>query len=103
MDKLERHVEVPWESFALEVAAIADVPVSDLGPEIRLVDDLDLDSLALAELAAFIGDSYEVPGGLDEILVSAWNGLTLGQLFERISTSRVPTVGKTPATDGGRE
>lgn len=69
--------------------------------EARLVEDLGLDSLALVELASFVIDSHKESATNDELLLSAWNGLTVGQLFERIYPRRVGVDTEVP-NSGGR-
>lgn len=58
----------------------------DIEPESRLVDDLDLDSLALAELGAAMMVDAELQEDFDALLLAAWNGLTVGQFYAKCRT-----------------
>ena len=73
---------VEWDRFAGEVAAIADTPVERLRPETRLVEDLDFDSIQLAEVAVLLIADYGAEGG--GVGGRSWNGTTVGELFEEV-------------------
>ncbi|MBR8641362.1 acyl carrier protein [Streptomyces tuirus] len=48
------------ESVADIVEDISGVPADQVTPEKRLVDDLEIDSLALIEIAVAVGESFRV-------------------------------------------
>lgn len=66
------------------ISDLAEVPVASVGLKMTLVDDLNLDSFALAELAAFVADGWPDAGPIDGLLSSTWNGLTVGELITQL-------------------
>ncbi|MGW2642940.1 acyl carrier protein [Streptomyces sp. NPDC001348] len=48
------------ESVAEIVEDISGVPADQVTPEKRLVDDLEIDSLALIEIAVAVGETFQV-------------------------------------------
>jgi acyl carrier protein len=48
------------ESVAGIVEDISGVPADQVTPEKRLVDDLEIDSLALIEIAVAVGENFQV-------------------------------------------
>ncbi|MFI6055431.1 acyl carrier protein [Streptomyces violascens] len=49
-----------FESVADIVEEISGVPADQVTPEKRLVDDLEIDSLALIEIAVAVGEAFQV-------------------------------------------
>jgi len=76
-----------WEAFVAEVARLTDATPSQLLPDTRIFRDLDLDSLAVSELGAYLAIEFE-----DELLLDSksddWAELTLAELFARCTTGR---------------
>lgn len=65
-----------------EVAAIARVPVEELSTATRLVEDLDLDSMALAEVLALLADDTAVDESQIELWdQDGWTNVTLADLL----------------------
>jgi RimJ/RimL family protein N-acetyltransferase/acyl carrier protein len=71
-----------WDAFAAELAALAHAPLEVVEPGTRLVEDLALDSIALAELTASLVDTYGATRLAESLGEIAWEGLTAGALFE---------------------
>jgi acyl carrier protein len=81
------HDDDPWERFICGLAEISDRDQETITPDARVIEDLALDSLALAELIVFIDSELyarALDSGLDD---RAWEGLTVRQLYDAI----VPT------------
>ncbi|HEX8075822.1 MAG TPA: hypothetical protein VF545_12685 [Thermoleophilaceae bacterium] len=74
--------EAGWERFAAEIAQIAEVPSTEVGPEARIVEDLGYDSLALAELALVLIDDYDMEALAESLGEKTWDGVTAGQLYD---------------------
>jgi acyl carrier protein len=75
--------ERTWDELANAVAEIARVERADIGPDTRLVDDLHLDSLALAQLAVTLIVDFDMGWLSDELERRQWSGITAGELYER--------------------
>jgi acyl carrier protein len=75
--------KVSWDAFTAEIVDISLTPADRIVPDARLVQDLDLDSLALIELVVVMVDKYEltIPDDLD---AERWKDLTAGQLFDAV-------------------
>jgi acyl carrier protein len=75
--------KVSWDAFTAEIVDISLTPADRIVPDARLVQDLDLDSLALIELFVVMVDKYElaIPDDLD---AERWKQLTAGQLFDAV-------------------
>jgi acyl carrier protein len=71
------------------VAQIVDVPVGTISREVRLIEDLDADSLAVIELVTSLVNDYSLsmPNGIDP---ARWEGLTAGQLFDSVAQGSLP-------------
>lgn len=78
----ELTLEQDWILFRDELAAILRLSAQELPADAVIGDDVDLDSLALSELSAFVFDQYGVdflePGA------TAIAGITLGALHRRL-------------------
>lgn len=73
-----------WAALTDGVAAIAQVPADALAPETRIVGDLNLDSLALTELAVLLVVEF----GVDDAVLADdrdWSAVTLGELHAHVS------------------
>jgi acyl carrier protein len=73
---------VSWDEFAAAVAEIAQRPADHVTRDSLVVEDLALDSVALAELVILLLDDYEVDGLSRELEDTAWNRLPLGRIFD---------------------
>jgi len=71
-----------WEGFAAEIAAIAQRPTEEVERRLRIVEDLGLDSVALAELVLVLIDDYGMASISDDLDQRTWEGVTVGQLFD---------------------
>jgi acyl carrier protein len=76
--------EVPqtWEEFAVAVASSAHVPVDTVERDTRLDHDLDLDSLALAELIVMLIVEFDMETLADDLEGRNWSAMTVGGLYE---------------------
>jgi hypothetical protein len=79
-----------WEQFRAAVAEISSVPEDGLGCDSRLIADLQLDSLALAEVLVLLTVDFEMDGLADQLAERDWNTITLGALYEEYKSGKVP-------------
>ena len=77
-----------WEEFRARLAELAGVPVGDVTPGSRLVEDLGLDSLGVTEVAVLLLVDYELEGLSDELQRSGWEGVTAGDVYEECRGGR---------------
>ena len=77
---------VSWEGFVKEVAAIAEMPETEISPTTRVLEDLALDSLALAELGVVLVDKYDIHSLSRELEARSWDNVTVRQLYEEYLT-----------------
>jgi acyl carrier protein len=77
---------VSWEDFVTEVAAIAEVPATQITAETRVLEDLALDSLALAELGVVLVDKYDTHSLSRELETRRWDNVTVRSLYEEYLT-----------------
>lgn len=81
---------VEWAEFVGAIAEIAEIGHEGVGRESRLLEDLNLDSLALAELVALLLVELEM-GTLESDLVERdWKLVTVGELFDEYSRGVPP-------------
>lgn len=79
--------EAEWQEFADALAEIFTDSRAELKPESRLIEDLGVDSLALAELIIVLIEKYD-PARLSRRLDDrAWEEVTLGMLFQECKGS----------------
>jgi acyl carrier protein len=74
--------DLSWEEFVAEVAAIANVPESEVLPETRVLEDLALDSLALAELGVVLVDKYGTWSSSNHLEQRRWDNVTVRELYD---------------------
>jgi acyl carrier protein/RimJ/RimL family protein N-acetyltransferase len=86
---------VTWEEFLAEVASIADVDAADVHPDTRVLEDLALDSLALAELGVVLVDRYDTWSLSRELETRSWENVTVRDLYDEYLTGAPPS---TPGT-----
>lgn len=79
-----------WLSFADRLAQLTAMPAEQIDPDVEVMGGLGLDSLALAELVLVLREAYESPGRQIQLDGRNWQRITVGQLFELFSGSRVP-------------
>jgi acyl carrier protein len=80
-----------WKEFVAKVAELAAIEPDRIGPKTRIVEDLGLDSIALAELVVLLIDDYGVEplsAGLEQ---RTWEGVTVGSLFDESRDAAAPT------------
>ena len=70
-----------WRDFAIELSQIAQVESEQIKPDVRLVEDLGLDSLALTEVIVFVLERYN-PASFRQLEDRTWEGVTARQLFD---------------------
>jgi acyl carrier protein len=88
----QRHLD--WEAFARAVADVARVPAAQVGPETRLLEDLNLDSLALAELIVLLTVDLGMSKLEAELGTREWERVSLRQLFDEYQRGERPARGK---------
>jgi acyl carrier protein len=72
-----------WRQLADMVAELSAVPLAEITPESRLIEDLGLDSLALAELVVVLLEHHHGAATLaDRLEDRSWEGVSLGMLIE---------------------
>jgi broad-specificity NMP kinase len=79
--------EAEWHEFVDPLVEIFTGARAELKPESRLIEDLGVDSLALAELIIVLVERYD-PASLSRRLDErAWEEVTLGMLFQECKAS----------------
>jgi acyl carrier protein len=78
---------IGWEEFVAEVAAIAQVSASDVREDTRVLEDLALDSLALAELGVVLVDKYDSFSLSRDLETRSWVHRTVRSLYDEYLTS----------------
>lgn len=86
---IARASEEEWQAFVAKVAEIAGVEPSEVTAETRLIDDLDLDSLALTELLVEVISDHYLDDIAAELHERRWEGTTVAGLFEDIFRPRL--------------
>jgi acyl carrier protein len=71
-----------WEDFATSIALVGLVSLDAVTPDARLIEDLDLDSLALTEVVVMLMTEYDL-GTRTELERREWRGVTVGALYEQ--------------------
>jgi acyl carrier protein len=79
-----------WQEFAERIAELTGRPAELISPEARLMRDLALDSLALAELGVSLREAYERPDHPIRFEDRDWEQTTAGDLFEDCVGARRP-------------
>lgn len=74
---------------------IASADPGETPEDPRLVEDLALDSLAMAEVVVLIEEKYGATGRRVSLLTRDWRGVTVSQLYEEScrANPRVDTTG----------
>ncbi|MGO9955501.1 MAG: acyl carrier protein [Solirubrobacteraceae bacterium] len=79
---------ITWQQFAEAIAEIACVPADQVGPDTRLIADLNIDSLALVEIFAVLVTDFGMDTLAAELDDRRWEILTLGELYEEHRTGQ---------------
>jgi acyl carrier protein len=74
-----------WGTFASYVAEIAGVEPSGVRREMRLVDDLNLDSLGVTELVVLLLADFELEGLSQRLVNADWTVVTVGDIYDEYS------------------
>jgi acyl carrier protein len=77
---------ITWEEFATEVAEIAQVAAAEVGPDTKVLEDLALDSLALAELGVVLVDKYDLGTLSSDLEARSWDNVTVRALYDEYLT-----------------
>jgi Phosphopantetheine attachment site len=77
-----------WEEFRARLSELTGVPLEDVTPAARLVEDLGLDSLGITEVAVLLLVDYELDGLSDGLQRSGWDGVTAGDVYEECRGGR---------------
>jgi acyl carrier protein len=75
-----------WEDFAAQVAELVEWPPDKLLPTTRVIEDLGLDSLSLAELVVILVERYDMNGLSQTLEERVWENLTVGALYDEYLT-----------------
>jgi acyl carrier protein len=73
---------IDWEGFVDAICEVAAVDRERVGRGSRLLEDLDLDSFALAELVALLLVEFEVGTLESDLGERDWKLVTVGELFD---------------------
>jgi acyl carrier protein len=82
---------ITWEQFVAEVAEIAQVPLDSVQPDTRVLEDLALDSLALAELGVVLVDKYHTWSPTNNLETRQWGNVTIRALYDEYLSGAPPT------------
>jgi hypothetical protein len=74
--------ETEWQEFLRAIGELLPSSAAEYKPEMRLVEDLRLDSLALTELLVVVLETYNPPTLSRRLEDRPWDGVTLGMIFE---------------------
>lgn len=72
----------PWTAFVGVLAELAEVSSEEIGRDTRLVQDLDLDSMALVELIVSVLVDLGVDSMPEELWDTEWTTISAGTLFD---------------------
>ncbi len=82
MTEASEQTSMEWGDFAAAVAEIGSLPAEDVHPQARLIEDLRLDSFALAEVLTFLIVDFGMEEFSIEFAQSNWQGVTCVELYE---------------------
>lgn len=77
-----------WDQFASELADMTWLQAEAIRPGSRLVDDLDFDSLAFAELGVLLEERYGTDQLVEQLEDIEWTALTVGMVFDNYIANR---------------
>ena len=87
-DAPDRGRGVEWENFTGVVEEVSGIPSSEIRRESRLVEDLNLDSLELAQVLVALLVDYQLEGLPDRLQQTDWKRVTVGELFDACLAAR---------------
>ncbi len=73
---------VEFDEFRAAIASIAEVPVAQVRAESRVLEDLALDSLTLAELGVVLVDRFNTYSLSQELETRSWDDVTVRALYD---------------------
>ena len=85
-----RERAVSWEDFAAQVAELVEWPPDKVLRTTRVIEDLCLDSLSLAELVVILVERYDMSGLWQTLEDRVWENLTVGALYDEYLTGSPP-------------
>ena len=74
-----------WEEFQAAIADATGFPRDELDRDRRFIEDLDFDSLQVAEVLVTLIEDYGLTDLLGELENRPWQGITLGELFDEVA------------------
>lgn len=74
-----------WEEFQATIADATGFPTGELARDRRFIEDLDFDSLQVAEVLVLLIEDYGLSNLLGELEDRPWKDVTLGQLFDEVA------------------
>lgn len=82
--------EEAWREFAATIALAGDLDVCQVSASSKLVEDLNLDSLALFEVVVALLVDYELRELPQTLRDGDWSGVTVGIMFDLIYDRESP-------------
>jgi acyl carrier protein len=76
-----------WNRFATSVAAAAHVRPEAITRSTRLHEDLEIDSLAFAEVVVVLIVDFGMETMADDLDRRDWSGVTVGELYDEYRSS----------------
>jgi acyl carrier protein len=76
----ERWLE--WVRFAEAIAEAANLPIETIEPGSRLLEDLGIDSLGLAEVICLLLVDFKMASLESDLSTRDWRLVTVGELYE---------------------
>src|SRR4051795_10330698 len=77
-----------WDQFAAQLATVTGVSARQVQPDARLVADLGLDSLAIAEVVVMLLADYQLDALSERLQNSTWHEVTVGMLYGEYRSGR---------------
>jgi acyl carrier protein len=85
-----------FDDFAAAIAEVAHVPAANIAQGTRLLEDLDIDSLALTEVIVMLMVDFGMSSLSDGLERRDWRGITAGDLYEEYRKGEAPPVVRGP-------
>jgi acyl carrier protein len=86
---------VTLSQFCAAVADVASRERASVTATTRLIDDLDLDSFALAEVIVALIVDFHMESALSDLEKRDWPSLTVGDLYQEYATGSSGVVKRT--------
>jgi acyl carrier protein len=80
--------QLEWDEFAARVAEATGVDAARVRPETRLVEDLELDSLAITEVVVVLLVDFQLDGLSERLQRSGWQDITAGDVYEELRNGK---------------